>query len=138
MADLYTEEQSMSSDILADAMVAIANRGIHSLLVIRNGYIVLDAQYYPFDNDSIHAQYSVAKSFVTTLMDIAYERGELDSLDTSMLTFFQDYEVVDPSSTRETITVDHLLSMRSGLFSVVSLLSAHLPTAVQNVLANYL
>jgi len=40
---------------------------IHSLLVIRHGYIVLDASIYPHNAALPHAMYSVTKSFVSTV-----------------------------------------------------------------------
>ena len=43
------EKQGMDSKILADALDYIRERdlALHSLLIVRHGYVVLDAYFYP-------------------------------------------------------------------------------------------
>ena len=50
------EMQGMQSQMLADMMEHIEknNFNIDSLLVVRNGYMVFKAYFYPFSNDQIH------------------------------------------------------------------------------------
>jgi hypothetical protein len=47
------EEQGMDSGRLADMLewIEIKQRRIDSVTVIRNGYIVLDAYFYPYERD---------------------------------------------------------------------------------------
>ena len=46
------EQQGINSDLLADALEAIIEREytIDSVTVIRNGYMVLDAYFYPYQS----------------------------------------------------------------------------------------
>ena len=47
---------SVMDDVLA-RLVAQASRdktGLHSLLIVRHGYLVLDAYFYPFQPDLVH------------------------------------------------------------------------------------
>src|SRR5512138_3411796 len=50
------EVQGLYSDKLADALLAIRKQNIqiHSLLIIRNGYVVTDATFYPYDGKTVH------------------------------------------------------------------------------------
>ena len=48
---------------------------IDSVLVIRNGYIVLDAYGYPYDSNTIHNIYSCTKSISSALVGIDIDKG---------------------------------------------------------------
>ena len=52
--------------------------GIDSLLIIRNGNVVLDAYFYPYDDSIPHKLASVTKSVMTTLIGIAADQGKLE------------------------------------------------------------
>ncbi len=110
------EEQGLDSAKLADALRTIRERGdpIHSLLIIRNGQVLADAAFYPYDGKSLHEVASVTKSIMTTLIGIAADQGKL-SLDDKMLSFFPDRTVANRDARKEAITVRHLASMSSGL-----------------------
>jgi len=67
------EAQGIDSDKLAELLLAIREENIpvHSLLVIRNGYLVVDATFYPYDGQTVHNVASVTKSLMTTYYDRA-------------------------------------------------------------------
>jgi len=110
------EAQGIDSALLADALLAWhqQNVQIHSLLVVRNGYMVADATFYPYDGQTIHDVASVTKSVMTTLIGIAADQGKLD-LDDKMVSFFPDRAIANLDARKEAITVRHLVSMTSGL-----------------------
>ena len=93
------------------------NIQIHSLLVVRNGDVVVDAYFYPYDGGTVHDLASVTKSVMTTLIAIAAEQGKLD-LDQPMVSFFPDRTIANRDARKERITVRHLASMASGLDSL--------------------
>ena len=113
------EEQGIDSAILADGLLAIRqkNLNIHSLFIVRNGSVILDAYFYPYDGKTVHEFASVTKSIMTTLIAIAADQGKLD-LDQPMLSFFPDREIANVDARKERITVRHLASMSSGLESM--------------------
>lgn len=113
------EEQGMDSAKLAEGLLDIQKRNlpIHSLLVLRNGRIILDAYFYPYDGSAVHDLRSVTKSVTTTLVAIAAEQGKL-SLDASMNSFFPDVSVSHPDPRRDAITVRDLTMMANGLDSL--------------------
>jgi len=110
------EEQGWDSVKLAEGLLAMREQeiDIHSLLLIRDGRLFLDAYFYPYDGRSLHELASVTKSVMTTLIGIAAEQGKLD-LDDPILKYFPDREIANLDSKKEKITVRHLASMSSGL-----------------------
>lgn len=110
------EAQGLDSDQLAGLLLSIRKKNIqvHSLLIIRNGYVVTDATFYPYDGQTPHNVASVTKSLMTTLIGIAADRGKLDLNDT-MVSFFPDRPIANLDPRKESITVRHLASMSSGL-----------------------
>jgi len=44
---------------------------IHSMMIIRNGYVVVDVSFYPFSPGTVHNVASVTKSITSVLIGIA-------------------------------------------------------------------
>ncbi len=61
---------------------------LHSVLVIRHGYIVLERYFAPYDVDSPHALYSVTKSFVSALVGIAIHAGLITGVNRPVMSYF--------------------------------------------------
>lgn len=110
------EEQGVDAAKLAAGLQAIRQHGLnlHSLLLVRNGKVLLDAYFYPYDGKTVHDQASVTKSIMTTLIAIAADQGKLN-LDDPLLSFFPERTIVNRDAAKERITVRHLTSMSSGL-----------------------
>ena len=113
------EEQGMSSAKLQEMMDYIESDYyiIHSLLVVRNGYIVWEE--YPstgYDEDTLHLLFSVTKSFTSCLTGIAIDRGYIGGVSERMLSFFPNRTVENLEGGKEGITLENLLMMRSGMF----------------------
>jgi CubicO group peptidase (beta-lactamase class C family) len=113
------EEQGLDSAKLAEGLQTIREKkiNIHSLLIIRNGQIVVDAAFYPYDGKTVHDFASVTKSLITTLIGIAIDQGKL-TLDQPMVSFFPGCKIANLDAQKEKITVRHLASMSSGLDSL--------------------
>jgi CubicO group peptidase (beta-lactamase class C family) len=112
------EEQGFDSGKLAEELQALENNGVQidSLLIIRNGYVVLDAYFYPYDNTIPHKLASVTKSVMTTLIGIAVDQGKIE-LDQPMVSFFPGRPIANLEARKEQVTVRHLVSMRNGFAS---------------------
>jgi len=115
------EEVGMDAGILMDLNDEIArlveeDYEIHSLLIIKDGYIVAE-QYYSkyFDRETWHKIHSCTKSFTSALIGIAIEEGYISGTDARMLDFFQDYEIENKSPAKQSITLEHMLTMSAGL-----------------------
>ena len=112
------EEQGIDSAKLAEGLLEMREKDIriHSLLVIRNGRVFLDAYFYPYDGSTVHDIASVGKSVTTTLIGIAIDQGKL-KLDDPMLSFFPDIKITNPDPRLEKITIRDLAMMANGLDS---------------------
>jgi len=111
------EQQGIDSEQLAKAFDFLeeADANIHSLLIIRNGYVVADAYFYPFTRGTRHDVASVTKSLTSTLVGIAIDKGHIESLDQPVLGFFPGRTVANLDANKKAMTLEHLLTMTSGL-----------------------
>jgi CubicO group peptidase (beta-lactamase class C family) len=87
---------------------------LHGFLLIRDGKIIVDASFYPYDGSTPHDLASVTKSVTTTLIGIAADQGKL-RLDQPVLSFFPDRTIANRDARKERTTVADLASMSSGL-----------------------
>jgi CubicO group peptidase (beta-lactamase class C family) len=110
------EEQGMSSEELAKMFTTnLSARNIHNLLVIRHGYVVLDASAYPFRADQPHWTFSVTKSVIATLVGIAIDQGYIQSVNQPIWDFFPEENAANMDEHKTAITLEHLLTHSSGL-----------------------
>jgi CubicO group peptidase (beta-lactamase class C family) len=96
---------------------AIRDQGlaIRAVLVVRGGCIVHESYFPPVTQDSPHMLYSVTKSVISALVGIAIQRGELPGVETPIADFFPEYEAYFDDPLKQKITIEHLLTMTSGL-----------------------
>jgi CubicO group peptidase (beta-lactamase class C family) len=113
------EEQGLDSVKLAYMLEVIQKKNIriNSLLLIRNGMLVLDAYFYnPYDGKYPHDMASVTKSIMTTLIGIAAGQGKIN-LDEPMLSYFPNRTIANLDDRKKRITVRHLTGMVNGFDS---------------------
>jgi CubicO group peptidase (beta-lactamase class C family) len=93
----------------------LANTSTYAFLVIKNDSILYE-KYFDGLNDSIlYPSFSVAKSFVATLVAIAHEAGSIKSLHEPITNYLPSLLKRDERFSK--ITIQHLLDMRSGIKS---------------------
>lgn len=111
------EQQGMDSVLLAQMLDAVAAKklNIHSILIIRRGYLVAEVYYGAQTPTLKHELYSATKSFTSALIGIAIHKGFIDGVNHSMLDFFADRPVAHLDDRKKAITLEHLLTMSSGL-----------------------
>ena len=105
----------MDSQALANVLADINQRmHIHSLLVVRHGYLVAEAYFYPNQPDIQHQQFSVTKAVTSAAVGIAVGQG-LMRLDQPVLASLpQDVPVANLDARKQAITVTNLLNMTAG------------------------
>ena len=110
------EQQGMDSETLSQAFDLIKehNINIHSLQIIRNGYLVLNAYFYPFPKSSVHDLASVTKSITSILIGIAIDKGFISSVDIPVIELFPDYKISNIDTNIRKLTIKSLLTMTSG------------------------
>ncbi|MFB3906253.1 MAG: serine hydrolase domain-containing protein [Acidobacteriota bacterium] len=110
------EAQGIDSGQLALIFDAVKSKriSIHSIIVIRNGYLVLEAYFYPFTKGTVHDLASVTKSVTSTLTGIAIDKGYIKGVDQRVLDFFPNRSSPRMDKRWNRLTVRHLLTMTSG------------------------
>lgn len=129
----YLEEVGMDSQVIGQTVNNLwANKydQIHSMLVYKDGFLVFEEYFegnkYKWDGmyhygeriqwhrDSLHVIMSCTKSFTSACIGIAVEKGYIQSVDESIFKYLPDHQQYNNSG-REKITIEHLLTMTSGL-----------------------
>jgi CubicO group peptidase (beta-lactamase class C family) len=118
------EEQGMSSTRLQEMVTHITEQDldVHSVIVIRHGYVVLEEYPNPYQGQArtmsyhgTHYLYSVTKSFSSCLIGIALYQGYIDNTSQTVLPFFPNMTFSNVDARKERMTLGDLLTMRSGL-----------------------
>ena len=103
---------------------------IHSLLIYRNGKLVFE-EYFPghdylwdgpyfhgnvinWDIDRRHNIHSDGKSITSACIGIAIDQGFIGSVDDSIFDYLPEYQHLNTDG-KDQITIEHLLTMTSGL-----------------------
>jgi CubicO group peptidase (beta-lactamase class C family) len=113
----YPESQGMDSGRLADLLehIRAQNYHIRSVLVIRKGYLVTEAYFHPFQEGFWHIIHSCTKSITSALTGIAIDQGFIENEEQKVLDFFPEYSVANLNQWKESMELQHLLMMASGL-----------------------
>ena len=88
---------------------------LHSLLVVRNGCLVVEEYFAGHDAEQLHMQQSVTKSFTSAAIGIAIAQGKLEGVGEPVLGFFPELADIEHVDDRKrAMTLEDLLTMRSG------------------------
>ncbi len=115
------EEQGMNSTTLKELFEYIDtwSDAIHGLCVMRHGVIVAEgyfsSDYHQYIQEDKHQTHSVTKSFTSALIGIAIDQGLITDVNQRVLDFFPEMNFSNVDSRKEAMTIEHLLTMRTGL-----------------------
>ena len=111
------EQQGIQSSMLADMLEEIEKMSynIDSIIVVRNGYKVLGAYFYPFSRGQKHNIHSCTKSIMSALIGIAIEKGHIKSIDQPIMDFFPEIYFSSLDDRKKSITLKDCLMMATGL-----------------------
>lgn len=88
---------------------------ISSLIIIRNNKLIYEQYFGTMTADSLHTIYSVTKSFTSTMIGKLIDDRILAGVELNLLGLFTQYEsVLNMSTEKEAITLEHVLQMRAG------------------------
>lgn len=82
-----------------------------AFLVFKDDKLIYERYAHGDSKDSLHVSFSVAKSFVATLVGIALAEGKIDSLEDPIRKYLPELT----SPTFENVTVEQVLQMSSGV-----------------------
>lgn len=111
------EQQGLDSELLAQMLEQIQSKPInlHSMIIVRHGYIVAETYFPPFEATTTGEIYSITKSIVSALVGIAIEQGSIDGVNHRVMDYFPEVAVANNDDRKQSITLEHLLTMSSGL-----------------------
>lgn len=114
----YLERGIDSTKVLAlvDSLRESRFGAIHSLLIVKDGYLVTE-EYFGSDGiESAHPVTSISSSVLSALIGIAIDRKELPEVDTKISALLPAYrKELEGSSFKSSMTMEHLLRMNCGL-----------------------
>lgn len=89
-------------------------RHVDSLLIARNGRLVVEEYFEGMTADRAHTMQSVSKSVTSLLVGLAARTGRLSTMD-PITRFFPSYEpIANDDDRKRAITIADLMTMRSG------------------------
>lgn len=109
------QEEGMDTGIIEQVTSQIMSkqfRGIHSLLIVKNGFLVHETYFEGYNRNSLQTIYSITKSVSSALIGIAMERGFINSVQDNVLSFFPQYNIQE--SDKHEIKLHHILTLTSG------------------------
>lgn len=101
--------------LMVDRIIDGTYPNVHSILLVKDGKLVLEEYFYEYDADRLHQLRSASKSFISALVGIANDKGFIKKLDTPVLSFFSDYQFDNLDSEKKSIVIKDMLTQRSGL-----------------------
>jgi CubicO group peptidase (beta-lactamase class C family) len=111
------EAQGMDGEQLRAMVDTIEedDKSIRSVIVVRNGYVVLEEYFPPFEAGTKHVVRSVSKSITSALIGIAIEQGYIQGVDQPLLDLLPGREVANLDTDKEAVTLEQVLMMANGL-----------------------
>ena len=110
------EKQGVDSRWLVQMLEFVRKRHVpvHNIVIVRHGYVVLDASFYPYNSDWPHDMASATKSVTSLLTGIAIDKGFIESAQQTVGSLLPQYANAFDSPARQELTVQNLLTMTSG------------------------
>jgi CubicO group peptidase (beta-lactamase class C family) len=100
---------------IADFLSAVGSAGLelHSFMLYRQGAVVAEAFWLPYSARRMHVQHSATKSWTATAVGLLIDDGRL-KLDDKVVSFFPELCPAEISENLAAMTVEDLLTMRTG------------------------
>lgn len=92
----------------------ISTSQIHSVLIARNGKLVLEEYFHGYDRDTPHDLRSASKSWTNALIGAAMQSGVPIRLDTPVYQTMLGSVPADLDPRKKSMTLEHLISMTAG------------------------
>lgn len=87
---------------------------ITSVVVIKNGRLLIEEYFNGANRSTLHDTRSVGKSFASTMMGIAIGEGHIKSENQTLADFYDLRRFANHSPKKESVTIRNLLTMTSG------------------------
>lgn len=111
------ENQNLDSKLLNQIPDYVKNdfdNKVTSVLIVKNGYLVYENYFNQTNKNTLHMQFSVTKSILSSLVGI-YMKENPNFLEENVLSNFKSENIKNVNSNKKNIQIKHLLNMTSGL-----------------------
>jgi CubicO group peptidase (beta-lactamase class C family) len=110
------EEQGLDSASILSMLQEIQKEemNIHSVMVIRHGYLVTEAFFPPYTREIKHPIYSITKSVTSAMTGKAIQDGHINSIDQNVLDFYPEIANETKDEYLKDVTLEHLITMSAG------------------------
>src|SRR5512145_1378955 len=110
------EEQGLDSASILSMLQEIQKKdlNIHSVLVVRHGYLVTEVYFPPYTQEIKHPLHSITKSVTSAVTGIAIKEGHIESVQQNVLDFFPEIAKETKDEYLKDLTIEHLLTMSAG------------------------
>jgi CubicO group peptidase (beta-lactamase class C family) len=90
---------------------------VHSILIYKDGKLVLEEYFYGYEKDAPHQLRSATKPFIGALVGIAIAQGKIGSEQDKLLPYFgkQYGTIANLNLTKKEITIENFLTYRHGM-----------------------
>jgi CubicO group peptidase (beta-lactamase class C family) len=112
------KEEDIDSEKIDEMMHDILSgkdKNIHSILLIKNGKLVLEEYFYGYNRDKLHFLASVSKSITSVLIGISIDQKLTADVETKAYEFFPQFTGTKWIDQKYPITLQHILTMAAGL-----------------------
>jgi CubicO group peptidase (beta-lactamase class C family) len=105
---------SFSADLIGkstdlESFLKVSNTS--SFLILKDGNIIYERYLHGDSVESVHMSFSIAKSFVSAMVGVAVEEGDIASIDDPIKKYLPELT----SATFNGVTIKHILQMASGV-----------------------
>jgi CubicO group peptidase (beta-lactamase class C family) len=110
------EEQGLDSASILSMLREIQSRGlqVHSVLIVRHGFLVTEVYFPPYSAELKHPEYSITKSVTSAMTGIAINEGLITGVQQPVLDYFPDVARTTRDPHLPDLTIEHLLTMSAG------------------------
>ena len=111
------EAQGIDSETLVGMLQFLQDEEsrFDSILVVRNGYLILEVYRFPYNADESHPLFSATKAVVSALVGIAIDAGLIEGVEQPVVDLFPELTIANMDDDKAAITVEHFLTMTGGL-----------------------
>lgn len=88
---------------------------VHSILIIKDGKLVLEEYFYEYNVNKLHELRSASKTFISALVGVAAAQGFIKGLDDQVTSYFPEYQIQNLNPQKSAITIRNMLTQQSGL-----------------------
>ena len=118
LATASLSEEGVDPENINELMLAITDKkykNIHSVLLVKNGRLILEEYFYGYNREKLHQIRSATKSIGSVLTGIAIDKGFIIDTNEKIYPYFKSYEPEQKWDERvKDVKLRHLLTMTSG------------------------